>query len=184
MLDAAHFADYRVKNLKFTVLAKINDTVSYSLVTNENVNYFDADELIGQRIATLASPSIGGVRLLNMFPNISRQPVVIGTNNFQETLQKLKSNKVSAALIPTPLISGDSSVNTIMVTDPIPHMAISASDRVNKETQDKIRNALIKASSSKEGQALFTKLNLTGFEKANNGLYDGYKLLLKDVWGY
>ena len=184
ILDAAHFADYRVKKLNYTVLAKINDTVSYSLVTNENVNYFDADELIGQRIATLASPSIGGVRLLNMFPNISRQPVVIGTNNFQETLQKLKLNKVSAALIPTPLISGDSSVNTIMVTNPIPHMAVSASDRVNKETQDKIRNALIKASSTKEGQALFTQLNLTGFEKANNGIYDGYGLLLKDVWGY
>ena len=184
VLDAAHFADYRVKKLKYTVLAKINDTVSYSLVTNENVNYFDADELIGQRIATLASPSIGGVRLLNMYPNISRQPVVIGTNNFQETLKQLKSNKVSAALVPTPLISGDSSVNTIMVTDPVPHMAISASDRVNKETQDKIRSALIKASSTKEGQALFTQLNLTGFEKANNGLYDGYGLLLKDVWGY
>ena len=119
-----------------------------------------------------------------MFPNISRQPVVIGTNNFQETLQKLKSNKVSAALIPTPLINSDSSVNTIMVTDPIPHMAISVSNRVNKETQDKIRNALIKAGSTKAGPTLFTKLNLTGFEKASNGLYDGYELLLKDVWGY
>ena len=184
VLDAAHFADYRVKHLKYTVLAKINDTVSYSLVTNENVNYFDAEELIGQRIATLASPSIDGVRLLNIYPNISRQPVIIGTNNFQETLQKLKSNKVSAALIPTPLISGDSTVNTIMVTDPVPHMAISASNLVNQETQEKIRKALIKASSTKEGQALFSKLNLTGFEKASNSLYDGYRLLLKDVWGY
>lgn len=184
VLDAAHFADYRVKNLNYTILAKINDTVSFSLVTNEDVNYFDADELIGQRIATLASPSFGGIRLLSMYPNISRQPVVIGKNNFEETLKQLKSNKVSAALVPTPLISGDSSVNTIMVTDPIPHMAISASNRVNKETQDKIRNALIKASSTKEGQALFTKLNLTGFEKANNSLYDGYGSLLKDVWGY
>ena len=183
-LDAAHFVDYRVKNLKFTVLAKINDTVSFSLITNEDVNYFDADELIGQRIATLASPSFGGIRLLSMYPNISRQPIVIGKNNFQETLKQLKSNKVSAALVPTPLINGDSSVNTILVTDPIPHMAISASNRVNKRTQDKIRNALLKASSTKEGQALFTKLNLSGFEKANNSLYDGYGLLLKDVWGY
>ena len=183
-LDAAHFADYRVKNLKYTILAKINDTVSFSLITNEDVNYFDADELIGQRIATLASPSFGGIRLLSMYPNISRQPVVIGKNNFEETLKQLKSNKVSAALVPTPLINGDSSVNTMLVTEPIPHMAISASNRISKETKDKIRNALIKASSTKEGQALFTKLNLTGFEKANNSLYDGYGSLLKDVWGY
>jgi len=184
VLDAAHFADYRVKNLNYTVLAKINDTVSYSLVTNEDVNYFDADELIGQRIATLASPSIGGVRLLNMYPNISRQPVVIGTNNFQETLKKLKSNKVSAALVPTPLISGDSSVNTIMVTDPIPHMAISASNRVDKLTKDKIRSALLSVNNSADGKKLLARLKITGFEKASNKTYAGYGLLLKDVWGY
>lgn len=184
VLDAAHFADYRVKNHDYTVLAKINDTVSYSLVTNEDINYFDADELIGQRIATLASPSIGGVRLLNMYPNISRQPVVIGTNNFQETLKKLKSNKVSAALVPTSLISGDSSVNTIMVTDPIPHMAISASNRVDKITKDKIRSALLSVNNSADGKKLLARLKIAGFEKASNKTYAGYGLLLKDVWGY
>ena len=183
-LDAAHFTNYRVKNLKYTVLAKINDTVSYSLVANEDATYFDADELIGQRIASLASPSIGGVRLLSMFPNTSRQPVFVGTNNFQETLKKLKDNSVSAALVPTPLISGDNSVNTIMVTDPIPHMALSASHRVDKATKDKIRAALIEANNTKAGQALFAKLNLAGFEKADNLVYDGYDSLLKDVWGY
>ena len=183
-LDAAHFTNYRVKNLKYTVLAKITDTVSYSLIANEDATYFDADELIGQRIASLASPSIGGVRLLSMFPNTSRQPVFVGTNNFQETLKKLKDNSVAAALVPTPLISGDNSVNTIMVTDPIPHMALSASQRVDKKTKDKIRAALIKANATDEGKALFATLNLAGFEKANNLVYDGYDSLLKDVWGY
>jgi len=183
-LDAAHFTNYRVKNLNYTVLAKIADTVSYSLITNEEDTYFDAEELIGQRIATSASPSIGGVRLLSLYPNPTRQPVFIGTNNFQDTLTKLKTKKVTAALIPTPFISGDSSVNTIMVTEPIPHMAISASSRVNKTIQDKIRKALLEANTSTEGKQLYQQLNLSGFEKANNLTYVGYERLLQDVWGY
>ena len=183
-LDAAHFTSYRIKNLNYSVLAKIEDTVSYSLVSNEEDTFFDTEELIGKRIATSASPSIGGVRLLNMYPNPTRQPVFIGTNNFQDTLTMLKTKKVTAALIPTPLISGDSSVNTIMVTEPIPHMALSASSRVDKTIQDKIRLALLKANTTADVKQLYQQLNLAGFEKANNLTYVGYEQLLKDVWGY
>ena len=183
-LDAAHFTSYRVKNLKYSVLAKITDTVSFSLICNEDNTFFDAEELIAKRITTPASPSLGGVRLLNMYPNISRQPVFISTNNFQDSLQMLKAKKVIAAMVPTPIISGDSSVNTIMVTDPIPHMAIAASDRVDNKTKEKIRSALINASSTQEGKELLTKLNFAGFEKASNNTYAGYESLLKDVWGY
>lgn len=183
-LDAAHFTSYRTTKLKYTVLAKITDTVSFSLISNEDTAYFDAEELIAKRIATPASPSIGAVRLLSMYPNISRQPIFISTNNFPDSLKMLKSNKVDAALIPTPLISGDSSVNTILVTEPVPHMAISASNRVDKATKDKIRTALLNANSTEEGKILLNELNLPGFEKATNKTYKGYIDLLSDVWGY
>lgn len=184
VLDAAHFADYRVKNLEYTILAKINDTLSFSLIANEDETYFDPEELTSKRISTVGSPSIAGIRLFHMFPNPIRQPAIIGTNNFPETLKKLKSKAVDAALVPTALISGDSSVNTITVTDPIPHLAISASNRVDKITKNKIRTALISANNSAEGQKLLGILNIAGFEKASNKTYAGYESLLKDVWGY
>lgn len=184
VLDAAHFADYRAKNLQYTILAKIKDTLSFSLITNEDDAYFDSDELNSKRISTVGSPSIAGIRLLHMYPNPIRQPIIIGTNNFPETLKKLKSKSVDAALVPTALINGDSSVNTITVTDPIPHLAISASNRVDKVTKDKIRNALLNANKSAEGKKLLEILNFSGFEKASNKTYAGHESLLKDVWGY
>ena len=184
VLDAAHFADYRVKNLNYTILAKINDTLSFSLITNEDESYFDPEELTSKRISTVGSPSIAGIRLFHMFPNPIRQPTIVGTNNFPETLKKLKSKTIDAALVPTALISGDGSVNTITVTDPIPHMAISASNRVDKITKDKIRTALLNANNSAKGKKLLEILKFSGFEKASNKTYAGYESLLKDVWGY
>lgn len=183
-LDAAHFTDYRNKKFNYSVLAKITDTVSFSLVTNENVTYFDAEELVGHRIAAPASPSIAGVRLLSLFPHAMRQPVLVGTNNFSESLTKLKANAASAAMVPTSLVSGDITVNTILVTEPIPHMALSVSPRINQQTRSKIKAALLKANNTDTGRVLLSKLNLSGFERANNQVYEGYDQLLQGVWGF
>ena len=52
VLDAAHFTDYRAKKLGFKVLAKIPDTVSYSLIVGSGALVIDPIELIGKTVAT------------------------------------------------------------------------------------------------------------------------------------
>ena len=74
ILDAAHFTDYRVKRKDYRVLVKFPDTVSFTVVTGEDNLVFDMDELISKRIATMASPGMGAVRLNSMFPNPVRLP--------------------------------------------------------------------------------------------------------------
>ena len=41
VLDAAHFTDYRVQRKDYKVLAKLPDTVSFSVVTSEDNFVFD-----------------------------------------------------------------------------------------------------------------------------------------------
>jgi len=71
VLDAAHFTDYRAQKLGYHVLAKIPDTVTYSLVTRDSELLLDAGDLVGKRVATLGIPSIGAARLNGLFPNPS-----------------------------------------------------------------------------------------------------------------
>lgn len=184
VLDAAHFTDYRDRKMKYTVLAKLQDTVTFSLVTGENVMLFDADELIAKKVATIPSPSLGGVRLAELFPNPLRQPRIVGTPNALEALKKLKAGEVDAALVPTPLIRGDDSLNVVITTEPVPHMALSASSRIDKKTQKAIRKALINAPKTPEGKAMLKAINLPGFDPASNATYKGYASLLDGVWGY
>jgi hypothetical protein len=184
VLDAAHFTDYRIKKLGFQVLVKLPDTVSYSLVTNESLLLFDAEELIGKKVATAPSPSLGGVRLAQLYPNTLRQPVSVPTNNFADALTRVRSKAIDGALVPTPLVSGDSTVNTVMTTEPVPHMGLSASKKVPAELRNKIRKALLDAHTTPDGQAMLQKINIQRFNPANAKQYDGYASLLEDVWGY
>jgi len=184
VLDAAHFTDYRVKKMGYVVLAKLPDTVSYSLVTDESTLLFDADELIGKRIATAPSPSLGGVRLTQIYPNILRQPITVPTNNFSDALNMLRKKKIAAALVPTPLIKNDSTVNTVLTTEPVPHMALSASKKLTRDLRNKIRKALLNADKTPEGKDMLKKINLPRFDAASARIYDGYANMLEDLWGY
>jgi len=184
VLDAPHFTGYRVAKANYQVLAKIRDTLSFSLVTNEDLLLFEPAELIGKKVVTPASPSLSGVELARMFPHQMRQPTIVSTRNFSQALERLKSGRASAALIPTPLVSGDTTVNTVTTTEPVPHLAISASPSLPADVRRQVQSALLSAHESEAGQAMLEKVNISGFEPADNDLYRPYAALLQGVWGY
>ncbi|MEJ2451604.1 MAG: PhnD/SsuA/transferrin family substrate-binding protein [Gammaproteobacteria bacterium] len=184
VLDAAHFTDYRDQQQGYKVLAKVPDTVSFSLVTAGNLLLFDASELIGKTLASAPSPSLAGVRLAQIYPNPLRQPTLVQASNFEQALDMLKQGKIKAALVPTPMVNNDNSVNTVMTTRPVPHMAFSVSPQIDAATRKKIRDALLNANKSKPGKVMLQKLRYTRFQPANNAMYKGYENLLDGVWGF
>lgn len=184
VLDPPHFTGYRVRKANYQVLAKIRDTLSFSLITNEDLLLFEPDELIGKRVVTPASPSLSGVELARIFPNQMRQPNTISEPNFEQALQRLRAGHAEAALVPTPMISGDTTVNTVTTTEPVPHLAVSASPELPDELRRQIQRALLEAHQNETGQAMLEKVNISGFEAADNDLYRPYAALLQGVWGY
>ena len=184
VLDAAHFTDYRVKHQGYTVLAKLPDTVSFSIVTGEDSFILDTEELIGLRIATMHSPSLGSLRLEALFPNPMRMPYYIWAANTTVAVENILSGKIDAAIIPTRLASTYDNLNTVMTTEPVPHMGLSASPDVPAEVAEKIRLALLNASTTADGQKMLSLLNTYKFEAADSATYDGYSDLLKGVFGY
>lgn len=184
IMDAAHFTDYRVAKMGYRVLAKIPESVSFTLVTNGENLILDANELIGKSVATLPPPSMGSVRMAQMFPHPARQPELFSSTSTTQAINDVKKGKYLAALIPTPLLNNHPDLNVIKITDAVPHMAISASPKVPAEIQDKIRKALVKAHETVQGNRCLKKLAIDKFEPASNRTYKGYKQLLAGVWGY
>ena len=103
--DAAHFIDYRDKNLDFTVLAKQPGIISISLIVPEDSLVFDAEELIGKKIATPGPPSIAAVRIDELFDNPVRLPTIIEGTDSGHVMAMLLEGKADAAMLPTPLVS-------------------------------------------------------------------------------
>ncbi len=184
VLDAAHFTDYRIKTQGYTVLAKLPDTVSFSIVTSEDNFILDEEELIGLRVATMPSPSLGSLRLEELFSNPMRIPIYIWESNTTVAVEKIISGKIDAAIIPTRLASTYDNLNIVLTTEPVPHMGLSASPEVPADVIEKIRLALVNASTTDNGKKMLAALKVDKFEPATSETYDGYSDLLKEVFGY
>jgi len=184
ILDAAHLTDYRIKRMNYQVLAKRADAVSYTLVTGENADVIDPEELIGKSLATIGSPSLGMLRLEEMFPNPLRQPVIVEVDNSLDSIKKVLDGKVSAAIVPTPLVGGFPELLTIVTTEQVPHIAISAAPNVPADVQSAVKNLLLNSSNNPGGQKMLADINFPSFESTNNAAYEGFAGLLEGVWGY
>ena len=184
ILDAAHLTDYRLKRMNYPVLAKRPEVVSYTLVSSQDADVLDAAELIGKSLATIGSPSLGMLRLEEMFPNPLRQPVIVEVDNSLDSIKKVLEGKAQAAIVPTPMVGGFPDLITIITTEQVPHTAISSAPNVPSDVRAAVRKALIEADKSPEGQAMLAKIGFPAFETTNAKAYEGFAGLLEGVWGY
>ena len=184
VLDAAHFTDYRIRELDYVPLAKMPGEVSYSLVTHPDTFIFEPAELNGKPVASLASPSLGMVRMLDLFPNPLRQPRILEAATTEAIIEMIESGEAVAGVIPTPLLNTYTQFNVVLTTEPAPHMTFSASPRLPAEARDRLQRALLEAGNTAEGQAMLEAIGFTALERPEVTIYSGYADLLEGVWGY
>jgi ABC-type phosphate/phosphonate transport system substrate-binding protein len=186
--DAAHFTAYRASKFHDHVLAKVPATVSYSLIVRDDKIVFDPSELTGKTVATLGAPSIGAARLNGMFPNPSRQPIMIEVPDSQAGVQMVLDGKVEAAIIPTPIVAQrmgqGAHISVVTTTEPIPHIALSASAGVSPKAQKEIRQAMVDAINRPDGQLMLKKIGFPKFDPASASVYKGQQNILKTYWGF
>ena len=186
--DAAHFTDYRVRKYGYHVLARISGSISYSLVVTNDNPIFDPMELTGLSVATLGIPSIGTARLIAMFPNPLRQPIIVETNNSEQGMRLLLNKKVVAAILPTPTVARymaeGAAIQLVMTTEPIPQITISAAETMDPAVRKKIRNALVGAEASSDGREMLKKIGFEKFIPATAQDYKDYGDVLEQYWGY
>jgi len=171
ILDAAHFTGYRAKELNFKILAKVQGTVSYSVIVPYSTLVFDIDELVGKKIATLGPPSMGAAKLSLLFDNPLRQPFIYETEDSEKALDLLFTDEVDAAIIPTPLVGALTGVAVVMTTDPTQHIALSASPVLATGLSQLIRDALIHANSTEVGKKMLSGIGFASFEDPDTERY-------------
>jgi hypothetical protein len=187
VLDEAHFTDYRVQRHGFDILAKAPDTMSYSLVVPNSLHVLDPMELIGKSVAMLGLPSIGAVRLTAMYLNPARQPHFIEVASAEEALDLMARQRVHAAILPTPFVSRrmeSARIRAVMTTEPIPHIALSASPGMDVALRERLRVVLLNADKSAEGRQMLEAIGFERFEPATPELYAGQHRILQKYWGY
>jgi uncharacterized membrane protein len=187
-LDEAHFTDYRLQKLGFTVLVKAPDMVTYSLIMLSKKVVANPAQLVGRRIATLGIPSVGAARLNAIFPNPSRQPITMEINSAEQGMQLLLDGKVQAAILPTPFVNQQKAqgvdVRAVLLTEPIPNIALSAGPSLPADTREALRKALLDADKNDDGRKMLRAMGMEKFEPATAAIYTGQSRILAEYWGY
>jgi len=184
VLDNAPMIDFRVQRQKFTVLAKITGVISQSVVTSEKTSIFEANELIGKKVAAVATPNLSALAMFQLFPNPMRQPDFVYANDARAAVEMVQNNQAVAAIVPTPIAIQFTNLNLVTNTEQIPHLAVAAAPSLPPEVQKKVKQALLNASQTLLGQKALTSLNTTTFEPATNASYSGYAKWLEGTYGY
>jgi len=188
ILDDAHFTDYRAQKMNYTVLAKIPDSVTYSLVALRAAKISNPLRLVGRRIATHGIPSMGAAQLNSLFPQPSKQPIPVEVDNADQAFALLRERKVEAAILPTPLIRqamlNGMELRVLLSTVPIPHMGFSAAPDLAPEVRQTVREALLNAHKVTGGQKMLTQIGIPRFDPASSTVYRGQARILQSYWGY
>ena len=189
ILDSAHFTDYRAKKLGYKVLAKVPDLASYSLVVRKHNKRVYLNNLIGKPVATLGSPSLAATKLNAIFANPVRQPITVEVATPADGLKRLTVDKnVLAAFLPTDFVmkhlQANDDISAIVMTEPMPPAAVSASPRLDPAVRKAIQDALLQAATTPEGKIMLEQVGLKEFSTASPQLYAGYSRSLEQYWGY
>jgi hypothetical protein len=177
-LDAAHFVDYRVNKQNHTVLAKLPDTVSFTVATREDLMLFEADELPPYKVAVMLAPGVGGLRLKEMFPDPANRPAIIPSYDAEDAVKHLHEGRADAVVVPSPMVGNFPELNTLLTTESMPHQGFSVSPDVPDAVAQKIRAALIDADKTEDGLKMLSAISVEKFVPATGETYNGYASLL------
>lgn len=184
VLDDGHFTDYRVERFGFVVLAKVAGLTGFSIVTGPETVLIEPEELYGEPVATLPAPSLAALRLIELFPDPVRSPVLVEVRGYAQGIRRVVVGRAVAAVIPSHMVREHPQLNVVMSTEQGPGMALSASPALERETREALRRAFLGAGASPAGRRALARAGIEGFEPATAALYDGDARLLRGTWGY
>lgn len=184
VLDGPAFTAYRAAKMGYTVVAKLPDVLSFTLVAHADLMLFEPSELIGRTIATQPSPSLAALRLAQLFSNPMRQPDHVQTDTHQEAAQAVLDGRAAGAMLPSAIVGNFPNLSMIHTSEQVPAPGFSTSGRVSPELRDAIRQAMLNAPNSEAGRAMLEALNVEAFEAAENADYLGLEVMLEGLWGY
>ena len=184
ILEGPHMVDYRLKKMGYSLLAKFPEVISYTLVAHPDLPVLEAADLVGKPVATLPAPSLGAVRLNQLFPNPLRQPVLVEVDDMEAAIQRVLQGKAAGAIIPSAMVGRFPEVNTIATTDQAPAPGITAAPWVSDATKKAIRDALLATATDPDAKPMLQALKIGAIEDAATAQFDGYARLLEGMWGY
>ena len=183
-LDEAHVAGYRIERWGYRVAAKLPRTVRFSVVTGPGRLVIDKESLAGLGVASLPAPRLGALRLLALYADPVRLPVLLAVESHAEAIRLVEGGRADAALVPDALLAEHPDLNVVLTTAESPAPAVTLAPGVGTGAARRIRTALLGAARHTAGREALAAAGIPAFEAGDATGYAAQIGLLRGTWGF
>lgn len=192
VFDGPHFVSWRMEHKDHVPLARLPGELVFMVAVKDGGTISKMDQLVSKKVCAVNSPNLATLMILDAFPNPVRQPVIISERSFQDAMKCLKDGKGEAAFLPIKFWKkfekdGKTTGFRLMYEtskQPLPPRTFSVSQRIDADTREKIRQALINSEGKAEAQPILDRFRSKKFVVARESEYADLSRLLLSVWGF
>lgn len=183
--EEAHFTDYRVQRQGFRPLARLAERTSYALIALPELAEGGTSALVGKRLVSMTSPSLGYALLSEMFTNPIAQPDIRSeASSWRDGVEMIFGGDADAAMVPRFIAELYPNLQVMMTSREFPGMAFSAAPGVPEDVANAVRDALLKLHENPAAYSVLVEIGSTRFEPARAADYRGSQDMLKGFFGY
>lgn len=181
----AHFTDYRAQRSGFVPLARKIEPTSYALLADPQYGERGLDGLVGRRIVTMPSPSLGFALLAESFKNPVAQPEFRSeASSWRDGVEMVFSGDAEAAMVPDHIARQYPNLIEVKRSREFPGTTMSASADVPEEVRVAVRQALLKMHEDDSAYNVLAEIGASGFEPATDADYQDAEKVLNGFFGY
>lgn len=180
-----HFTDYRAQRFGTIPIARTAERLSYTILASDLIEEATLERLIGVRLVTMPSPSLGFALLTKLFPNPFSQPEILSAAaSWLDGIEMVFAEEAEAAIVPTWLRDEYPNLAPVWQSEEFMGPAISASPDLDQVTRDAVLAALLKVHEDPAANEVLVELRISRFEPATAGEYAGMEAMLREFHGY
>jgi ABC-type phosphate/phosphonate transport system substrate-binding protein len=183
--EEAHFTDYRAKRQRMIPLVRVVEPTKYTLLVSDEMAAGGAQGLIGHRITSMSSPSLGYLLLGEIYKNPIAQPEIKSfAANLKDGVEMIFAGESDGAMVPSYIADQYSNLQAALTTRELPGRALSAHETVPADVRNKVKNAMLKLHLDNNLFDVISELGTAKFVPTNAAAYAGSEGVLSDAYGY
>ncbi|MFY2764769.1 phosphate/phosphite/phosphonate ABC transporter substrate-binding protein [Arenimonas sp. MALMAid1274] len=183
--EEAHFTDFRADRLGFVPLVRVAETTRYSLVADPSIAEGGTTGLIGYRVVSMPSPSMGYLLLGELYRNPIAQPEILSlAATWRDGIDMAFNQETEAAMVPNYIATLYPNLSVVSESREFPGRALSAGGTVPADVRKAVSDAMLKLHQDDALYEVLVELGASQFVTATAAEYAGSERLLRGVFGY
>ncbi|MCG6871562.1 MAG: phosphate/phosphite/phosphonate ABC transporter substrate-binding protein [Gammaproteobacteria bacterium] len=191
VFDGPHFVSWRISHHGHRPLVRLSGEMSFVVIVRaDEEGVTKLADLAGHSLCTHAPPNLATLTVMAQFRNFVREPWIREMRGFHNIITAVEDGRCVGGVIPTRLYrelgSGDSApaVRTLFMSPPVTQQGFSASRRVDRALQQRIRELLLAPGGQDATRHLRARFGSDRpLQTATLAEYRGLDTLLAGYWG-